>query len=78
MTKTVTINNKTYPAVEQYHGEYEDNTYTVIPTWNRTDDNEVKCEVKWLDGRVDFIWFDDTGTELISRLNPDIRVSKVA
>lgn len=78
MTKTVTINNKKYPAgYEQYYGEYEDNTYTVIPT-KATDDNAVKCEVQWLDGRVDFIWFDDTGTELICQLNPDIRVSKVA
>jgi hypothetical protein len=59
-----------------YKGKLNDQDYLVIPTRNRTEHNEVKCEIRWDGDGSDFIWFDDTGTELVCQLNSDIRVNK--
>ena len=59
-----------------YKGKLNDQDYLVIPTRNRTDANEVKCEIRWDGDGSDFIWFDDTGTELVCQLNSNIRVNK--
>ena len=60
--------------MKQYSGNISGVGYIITPTLNRTENNEVKCSVRWEDGCEDFIWFDETETELISQLNDKIRV----
>jgi hypothetical protein len=64
--------------MKQYSGKFMGLGYVVTPTHNRTENNEVKCSVRWEDGCEDFIWFDETAKELISQLNNKIRVKKEA
>ena len=61
--------------MKQYTGIYKGMKFTVTPTHNRTQDNEVKCCIDWgPDQGSDYIWFDDTGTNLICQLNNKIFV----
>jgi hypothetical protein len=63
--------------MKAYSGKLNGMDYLVIPTRNRTEQNEVKCEIRWDGDGSDFIWFDDTGTELVCQLNDKIRVNKL-
>lgn len=63
-------------AQQQYKGTLNEQRYTVVPIWhNVTDAGEVKCNIQWDNGCSDFIWFTNTGTELVCQLNDKIRVS---
>lgn len=62
--------------MKQYTGKFNGKRYVVIPTLNRTENNEVKCCVRWEDGDEAYIWFDETAKELVCQLNEKIRVKK--
>jgi len=78
--KSIYYKNNTTKAkkMAKLKGVYKDTTFTLTPLsgWE-TDSNEIKCNIEWADGRSDFIWFNDTGTELVCQLNHDIRVAYV-
>lgn len=63
--------------MKAYAGHYKGLDYLIIPTRNRSEHNAVKCEIRWDGDGSDFIWFDETDTELICQLNSDIRVDKI-
>lgn len=60
--------------IKKYTGIYKGEKFTVTPTPTRTNDNEVKCRIEWQDQSADYIWFDDTGTNLICQVNNKIFV----
>jgi hypothetical protein len=62
--------------MEKYFGKFNGINFTVSPTVNRTENNEVKCQVSWDDGCTDFIWFTETEDNLVCQLNPKIAVNK--
>ena len=64
--------------MKAYSGQLNGQNYLIIPTRNRTEANEVKCEIKWEGDGSDFIWFDEVGDELVCQLNDEIRVKTTA
>jgi hypothetical protein len=62
--------------MKQYFGNLNGRNFTITPTPNRTEKNEVKCQVSWENDGTDFIWFDDLGDKLVCQLNPNIFVMK--
>ena len=47
----------------------------IEPTYNWTENNEVKCAVAGDDGQTDYIWFTKIDNELVCQLNDSIRVN---